>query len=47
MAHREVKEQLAIATMTQEEWDTMIRKWEANDYEDFNPDYQFTMQIRM
>jgi hypothetical protein len=47
MARREVKEQLAIAGKTRKEWDAMMRKWEANDYKDFNPDYQFTMQTRM
>jgi len=47
IARREVKEQLAIAAKTREEWDAMMRKWAANDYEDFNPNYQFTMQTRM
>ena len=47
MARKEVNEQLAIAAKTREEWDAMMRKWEANGYEDFNSDYHFTMQTRM
>ena len=47
MARKEVKEQLAIAAKTREEWDAMVRKWEANDYKDFNRHYQFKMQTRM
>jgi len=42
-----IKEHLAFAAKTEAEWEDMTRKWEANDYKDFNPDYQTRMQYKM
>jgi len=36
VARREIQEQVDLARKTQTEWEAMIKKWEANDYKDFD-----------
>jgi hypothetical protein len=43
-AHREIQEQVDLAREIQAEWEATIKKWEANDYKDFDPGYQAEMQ---
>ena len=46
-ARRMITEYVAIANETEAEWVAMTKKWEANDYKDFDPYYQNEMQARM
>jgi hypothetical protein len=43
-ARREIQEQVDLAREIQAEWEATIKKWEANDYKDFDPGYQAEMQ---
>jgi hypothetical protein len=43
-ARREIQEQVDLAREIQAEWEGMIKKWEANDYKDFDLGYQAKIQ---
>jgi len=44
VAHSEIQEQVDLARKTQAEWEAMIKKWEANDYKDFDLGYKAKMK---